>query len=302
MSKTKAFIAAARLRTLPLSVSGILTGTALAISEGAFNWSICILALLTTIGLQVLANFANDYGDGVKGTDNETRIGPARALQSGAISPREMKKAMTVTVLITLIIALGLLYSAFGTEHILYILLFLLLGIGAFIAAITYTIGRSAYGYHGWGDIFVLIFFGWVSVAGSYFLYVREMHWTVFLPATTIGLLSVAVLNLNNMRDRESDARVRKNTLVVFLGAVYARYYHYTLIILAFATAILYSVITWRSGYQLLYLLAFLPILFHLFVVWKNKDPKKLDPELKKLALSTFLFSVLFLVGELLKN
>ena len=300
MNKTKAYISAARLRTLPLSVSGILTGTALAVSAGLFNWNIFILAMLTTIGLQVLANFANDYGDGIKGTDNANRVGPERALQSGAISPRAMKRAIIITIILILIIATALIFAAFGTENIMYSLLFYILGITALIAAIKYTVGKSAYGYHGWGDVFVFLFFGWVSVAGSYFLYVQDLHWKIFLPAITIGLLSVAVLNLNNMRDRESDAIAGKNTLVVILGAAYARYYHFCIVILALSTAIIYTLITWQSVYQFLYLIAFIPILLHLITAIKNKDPKTLDPELKKLALSTFLFSILFLVGELL--
>lgn len=300
MNKTKAFISAARLRTLPLSVSGILTGTALAVSAGTFSWPIFILAVFTTVGLQVLSNFANDYGDGIKGTDNIHRVGPRRALQSGAISPGVMKRAIIITILLTLIVAIALIYTAFGTGNIIYSLLFFVLGIAAIIAAIKYTVGKSAYGYYGWGDVFVFLFFGWVSVVGSWFLYVREWHWKVFLPATTIGLLSVAVLNLNNMRDRESDAMVGKNTLAVLLGAAYARYYHFSIIILALSAAVCYSLITQQSGYHFLYLLSFFPILGHLIIAMKNKDPKMLDPELKKLALSTFLFSVLFLSGNLL--
>lgn len=299
MTKTKAFISAARLRTLPLSVSGILTGTALALSSGAFNWSVFILALLTTIGLQVLANFANDYGDGIKGTDNANRVGPERALQSGAVSPYEMKRAIIITVIVILAIAVTLLYKAFGTEHMVYALLFMGIGIAALIAAVKYTVGKSAYGYHGLGDVFVLLFFGWIGVVGSYFLYTMEFHWNVFLPATTIGLLSVGVLNLNNMRDRESDALAGKNTLVVIMGEQYARYYHYLIIILALAAALFYIMTTWESVYDFAPLLAFVPIILHMLTVLKNKDPKTLDPELKKLALSTFLFSILLLISAL---
>ncbi|MEM9686070.1 MAG: 1,4-dihydroxy-2-naphthoate polyprenyltransferase [Bacteroidota bacterium] len=300
MNNTRAFVSAARLRTLPLSVSGILTGTALAVSEGVFSWSIFILAVLTTIGFQVLSNFANDYGDGVKGTDNMHRVGPKRALQSGTISPKAMKRAIVITILFTLLTAIALIYRAFGTENIMYSLLFFVLGIAAIVAAIKYTVGKSAYGYHGWGDVFVFLFFGWVSVVGAYFLYVRQWQWNVLLPATTIGLLSVAVLNLNNMRDRESDALSGKHTLVVMLGAVYAKYYHFCLIILALLAVVSYTLITWQSVYHFLYLLSFFSIVFHVITVLKTKDHRTLDPELKKLALSTFLFSILFLVGKLL--
>lgn len=300
MSKTKAYISAARLRTLPLSVSGILTGTALALAFGAFSWGIFILALLTTIGLQVLANFANDYGDGIKGTDSTGRVGPLRALQSGLILPHEMKRAIIITIALTLVVAVFLLYTAFGTGNLRYILLFLLLGIVALIAAVTYTVGKSAYGYHGLGDLFVLLFFGWLSVVGSCFLYTLILDWLLFLPATTIGLLSVGVLNLNNMRDRESDALVGKNTLVVLIGPRKARQYHFFILISAFASALCYTLLAWKGYEALIPFLAFIPIFVHLRTVFKNKNPTTLDPELKKLALSTFLFSLLFLISALI--
>ena len=214
----KAFIEAARLRTLPLSISGILIGTALAYAEGSFNWIICILALLTTIGFQVLSNFANDYGDGVKGTDNEDRIGPQRALQSGSISPDQMLNAIKITGFITFCIALLLIYFSFGRTHLNYFFLFLVFGLASIAAAIKYTMGKKAYGYSGYGDIFVFLFFGLLSVVGSYFLYTKSLDYTIFLPATSVGMLSVAVLNLNNMRDRASDEKANKRTFVVKIG------------------------------------------------------------------------------------
>lgn len=297
MSKTKAFISAARLRTLPLSVSGIIAGTGIAASRGFFNWKIFTLALLTTVGFQVLSNFANDYGDGVKGTDNKDRIGPQRALQSGIISPGEMKKAIAVTIAITMLVALLLIYLAFGRENFGYSVLFFFLGVVSIIAAIKYTVGRSAYGYHGFGDVFVFLFFGLLSVAGSYFLYTKNMDWTVFLPAITIGLLSVGVLNLNNMRDEQSDAKSGKNTLVVKIGGQKAKRYHYIVLITALLLVLLFAVLQSFYIYQYLFLLAFIPVLKHMDTVRKNKVPKALDPELKKLAISTFLLSVLFALG-----
>lgn len=296
----KAFIKAARLRTLPLSLSGIIVGSFLAYANGYFDWKICSLALLTTIGFQILSNFANDYGDGVKGTDNKDRIGPTRALQSGEITPKQMLNVIKITGVITFIIALLLIYNSFGKEHLIYVFLFLIFGIASIIAAIKYTMGKKAYGYSGYGDVFVFIFFGWLSVAGSYFLYTKQLDFTIFLPATTVGLLSVGVLNLNNMRDRESDAKVNKNTLVVKIGEEFAKYYHYYLIIGAFLFALLYVIWHYKSPKQLLFLIAFIPIFKHLYTVYKNTDAKKLDPELKKLALSTFLFSLLFGLGQIL--
>lgn len=295
--KLKTWISAARPRTLPLSVSGILVGTALAMDKNFFDLLVFIFALLTTLGLQILSNFANDYGDGTKGTDNEDRIGPMRALQSGIISDKEMKNAMILTSVLTLGFAVILIYQAFGADHFLHSLLFFVLGVAAIAAAIKYTVGNSAYGYRGLGDVFVFVFFGLVSVAGVYFLYVHKLNFDIFLPATAVGLLSVAVLNLNNMRDQVGDKKAGKNTLVVMLGPEKAKKYHYFLILGALAAMLLFAFFNENSGGSFLYFLAFVPLLLHLKTVHQNKIPSQLDPELKKVALSTFLLAVLFLIG-----
>ena len=296
----KAFIKAARLRTLPLSLSGIIVGSFLAYANGYFDWKICVLAMVTTIGFQVLSNFANDYGDGVKGTDNDDRIGPKRALQSGEISPKQMLTVIKLTGFVTFMIALLLIYISFGQEHILFFFIFLVFGIASIAAAIKYTMGKKAYGYSGYGDVFVFLFFGWLSVVGSYFLYAKDLDITLFLPATTIGFLSVGVLNLNNMRDRESDAKANKKTVVVKIGAEFAKYYHYYLLIASFLLALLYVMIHYRTQKQFLFIIAFIPVIKHLYTVYKNTDAKELDPELKKLALSTFLFAILFGLGHII--
>ena len=296
----KAFIEAARLRTLPLSLSGIIVGSFLAYADEFFDWRIGALALVTTVGFQVLSNFANDYGDGIKGTDNNDRIGPKRAIQSGDITPQQMLTVIKITGFITFMIALLLIYISFGKEHILYFILFLFFGLASIVAAIKYTMGKKAYGYSGYGDIFVFLFFGLLSVVGSYFLYAKELELSVFLPATSIGFLSVGVLNLNNIRDRESDAKAHKTTLVVKIGEEFAKYYHYYLLIASFLFSILYVMINYRTPRQFLFILAFIPIFKHLYMVYKNKDAKKLDPELKKLALCTFLFSFLFGLGQII--
>ena len=297
MSNIKAYVSAARLRTLPLSVSGIIAGTAMATAEGAFQTSVFILALTTTIGLQVLSNFANDYGDGVKGTDNEERVGPARALQSGIITPAAMKRAVVITAGITLLSAVLLIFTAFGKDNFLYSLFFLVLGIGAIGAAVKYTVGDSAYGYRGLGDVFVFIFFGLVSVVGSYFLYIPQLSTSVWFPAVSIGLLSVGVLNLNNLRDRKSDERSGKNTLVVKLGSKKARIYHNTLIILAMIFALIYLGVNFEHPANMLWLISFVPLGLHLKRFNGISVDEAVDPELKKLAISTFLFSVLFFMS-----
>lgn len=296
----KNYIQAARLRTLPLSVSGIIVGSCIAASQGYFNWVICTLAILTTIGFQIISNYANDYGDGVKGTDNEDRIGPVRAIQSGTISPNQMMKAIKVAVFLTFVCAIALIYTAFGKEDFLNLFIFFILGVVSIVAAIKYTVGDKAYGYSGFGDLFVFLFFGILSVCGSYYLYTKQFDFTVLFPAFSIGCLSAGVLNLNNLRDRESDIKAGKNTLVVKIGSEFGKYYHYYLLLVSFLFAVLYTVINFKSAYQFLFVLAYIPIIKHFSVVYSNVKPRLLDPELKKLALSTFLFSILFGLGLLL--
>ena len=297
MSRISSWINAARLRTLPLSISGICVGSSIAAFEGYFDISIFSLALGTTLGLQILSNFANDYGDGVKGTDNDDRIGPARAIQSGLITHKDMKQAIFITAIATLLLAVLLIYASFGSEKLLSALVFFLLGIAAIIAAIKYTVGNSAYGYKGMGDIFVFIFFGLVAVYGSYYLYSHDHEFISVLPAISIGLLSTAVLNLNNLRDRISDKKAGKITLVVKMGEKKAKDYHYSLIFGALFFLVIYSVMKAYELNDFIYLIAFVPLMFHLKRVVKNTEPKKLDPELKIVALSTFGISVLFAIG-----
>ena len=298
----KHWIEAARLRTLPLSVSGIIVGSIYALAHPTadiltptevFNWKIFGFAILTTLGLQVLSNFANDYGDGVKGTDNANRVGPMRAIQSGVITPAQMKRAIIITSLLTLLSAMLLIYYAFADTNIFYSLFFLILGILAIASAIRYTVGSSAYGYKGFGDIFVFVFFGLVSTLGVNFLYSQELDFELFLPAAAIGLLSVGVLNLNNMRDEDSDKAVGKNTLVVKMGAANAKKYHFALVITAMVLVLIFAIISDFQIDQYLFLLAYFPLTKHLINVYKNQEKRALDPELKKLALSTFALSIL---------
>ncbi len=297
MGSLKTWVQAARLRTLPLSLSGIIVGTGLAIEQGFFDLWIFILALLTTIGFQITSNFANDYGDGVKGTDNEDRIGPARVLQSGLLSRQTLKKGIFVSIGITLAIAVALLYRAFGTDYILLFGIFLLLSALSIWAAVRYTVGTNPYGYMGLGDLFVFLFFGLLGVLGSMFLYTKAVHWDAILPAVSIGLLCVGVLNLNNLRDVHSDKKSGKNTLVVKMGFAMGKWYHFVLIIVALLSFLAYIWLEKTKLAHTYYLLAFVPIIIHLVKVMKTKDPKNLDGELKKLALSTFLLSILYCIA-----
>ena len=301
----KHWIQAARLRTLPLSVSGIIVGSMYALAyptdsvltpTEVFNWRIFAYAILTTLGLQILSNFANDYGDGMKGTDNEDRIGPKRAIQSGVISPQAMKRAIIITSVLTLFSAMLLIYYAFRYTNLSYSLFYLVLGILAIASAIRYTVGDTAYGYRGFGDAFVFVFFGLVSTLGVNFLYSKQLDFDLFLPAIAIGFLSVGVLNLNNMRDEASDRKSNKNTIVVKIGAANAKKYHYFLIVSAMVLVVVFAVINGFTFDQYLFLLAYIPLTKHLITVYKNQEPRALDPELKKLALSTFVLSVLLAV------
>lgn len=292
----KNWIQAARLRTLPLSLSGIIVGSAYAYHQGFYDYRILGLALLTTLGLQILSNYANDYGDGVKGTD-VNRIGEKRMVAAGVISASQMKKAVVITAIITLALALTLIYVAFGKENFALSLIFILLGIGSIGAAIKYTVGSNAYGYNGLGDLFVFIFFGLVSVIGSNFLYTHFLDWKLVLPASAIGMLSVAVLNLNNMRDIENDRAAGKRTLVVKMGLENAKKYHNFLIIAPFILFFVFSILNEHRLILNYFVLIFL--LTHLKTVKKATSYEEFDPELKKVALSTFVLSLIFLISTI---
>ena len=300
MKRLSVWLSAFRLRTLPLSISGIIVAGCLAEYNGLFSWQIFTLAILTTLSFQILSNLANDYGDGVKGTDNEDRIGPERALQSGDITPSQMIGAIRINILISIVLTIGLIYIAFGVEHLVYALFFMTLGVISVIAAMKYTMGETAYGYKGLGDVFVFIFFGLVSVVGCYILFAKQIDHVVFLPAISIGLLSAGVLNLNNMRDIESDAKANKITLAVKLGKQRSKQYHFMLVGGAIILSLLFGILYYTSPYNLIFFVAYIPLLKHLHFVRKNTIPKNFDPELKKLALSTVILALLLGIGHLL--
>lgn len=300
MKNISLWISTMRLRTLPLSVSGIILASCFAEYNGYFEWKIFILAMFTTLSLQILSNLANDYGDGVKGTDNDDRIGPERAIQSGKISPDDIFNAIKINILIVIGLSFFLIFSAFGVKHFFLTVLFLSLGILSMVAAIKYTIGDKAYGYKGLGDVFVFIFFGLVSVIGCYVLYAKKIDHVVILPAFIIGLLSIGVLNLNNMRDIESDKKAKKMTLAVKLGYKKAKLYHNGLVGIGMVLAVIFAILYYTSPNNLLFMIAYIPLIMHLIKVNKNKEPKLLDPELKKLAITTFLIAILLGIGYLL--
>lgn len=288
-----------RPRTLPLAIASIVMGTFLAAADNSLNWQVAILCLLTAVLLQILSNLANDYGDSVHGADHTERAGPNRAVQTGRVTAKAMKRVIGLFALLTALAGLATLSLSFGVKALPVLLIFAVLGAAAIAAAITYTAGWWPYGYAGLGDVAVLIFFGWVGVLGSYFLQAQRFDWSLLLPATSSGLLTVAVLNVNNIRDIKSDKRAGKHSIPVRLGPHRARLYHWGLLITATLSATAYAVLSFR-GYGPFLFLVLLPLL------WKNgigvyrAQESHMDPFLKQTSLLTLLFVVIFGVGQLI--
>lgn len=303
----KHWIQAARLRTLPLSMSGIIMGVFIAkwrLSEngGTWDWRIFALALLVTLLYQVLSNFANDYGDGVKGTD-KNRIGEAeqRAVASGKITATQMRNAVVLLSILSLIATVALLYLSFYPANIREFWIFIGLGIACILAAIGYTVGKKPYGYMGLGDIFVFIFFGLVSVCGSYFLFTKSFSWDLLFPATAVGMLSMAVLNLNNMRDIVNDELAGKKTLALRLGFRNAMIYEIILLqlpILLMLAFLMYNGFQQKGiYYPFIVMILIFPFMKIRRSIMAVKEPKMLDPFLKQVGILTFLMAVLTAFG-----
>jgi 1,4-dihydroxy-2-naphthoate octaprenyltransferase len=297
MTKTTAWITALRLRTLPLSVSGVITGSLIALSKSIFDWKVFFLALTTTLFLQILSNLANDYGDNQNGADNPDRIGPERMVQRGIISAKEMKRMIVLFATMASVSGISLLLISHLVLFSDSFFVLLLLGILAIWAALTYTIGNNPYGYSGWGDLSVFLFFGLLSVAGTFYLHVGEISANIFLPAISIGALSVGVLNINNMRDHDNDKTTGKNTIAVRIGISKAKYYHTALLATALIASLLYMFMNhiYYPGY--LFILILIPLTKHLLHIFHFQNLSLFDQELKKLALITILFSLAFGIG-----
>lgn len=295
-SKIKHWLQAFRLRTLPLALSSIFMGNFLAKWQGAFDGAILGLAVATTIFLQILSNLANDYGDSIHGADSADREGPSRAVQTGAISKAQMKMAMIVFSVLSLVSGLLLLATAF-VENWILIFVFLVIGIAAIYAAITYTAGSNPYGYRGLGDISVLIFFGLVGVFGSYYLQTKTLNWEILLPALSCGLLATGVLNVNNIRDIDSDQKAGKISIPVRIGRDNAVVYHFVLLGLAMLSALVFVWLNTSDWTSYLFVLSFPLVIKNALAVKNKTTAAALDPYLKQLALSTLLFVILFGVG-----
>lgn len=295
MKRVKYYIAAFRLRTLPLSISGILLGSLLAASAGSFNWLTFVLAIFTTLSLQILSNISNELGDSLKGTDTDDRQGPIYGLFAGTLSRRDFYAMITLFVVLSAIFGLWLLYVSFDVFFSFDGMLMLLFGGLAIVAALTYTLGKKPYGYVGLGDIFVFIFFGLLSTVGSYFLMTGRIDRMVFLPASAAGFLITGVLNINNIRDRETDVKTRI-TIPVMLGDRKAKIYHDCLIIGAFIAMLIFNFFKGAEIQEYLFLLL-LPLFIKHLIQVKKLSGKPLDKQMPVLVLLTLFFVLVVSVG-----
>src|SRR5690625_2901675 len=300
MANLSEWLTSFRLHTLPLALSTIICGSFFATYHQNFHWKIAIGATLTTLFLQVLSNLANDYGDMITGVDNKERLGPKRGLQKGSISKKQMKNAIIICILCSLISGIWLIGEAFKNSSSWLSLSFFLLGCGAILAAIKYTMGKNPYGYSGFGDLFVFIFFGLVGVMGTFYLHTQSFSLTEWLPAIAMGCFSTGVLNLNNLRDEKNDILYNKRTLVVQWGFDKAKKYHIALLIIGMLAGIIYVFLIPTSTWRFLIAIPYLGMLFHAKMVWNNKERKDLNKELRNLSLLTLAFSLCLGIGILL--
>ncbi len=293
----KTWISAFRLRTLPLAFSCIIMGSALADYYGYFRIEIFILALLTTLSLQILANLANDFGDFHHGVDNSSRIGPDRVMQQGLVTKNQMITMMLIFTGLSSIFGVWLIIKGVVGHYSGSGVILAALGLGAIAASLKYTVGNNPYGYVGFGDFFVFLFFGLVGVTGVYFLHTNTYDIKMLLPAVSIGLLSTGVLNINNMRDREQDELHGKLTLAVKLGDTNARLYHLIIMGMSVVSIILFTDFYILSPFRFLFMLIYPFIIYQAIRIKLTRDNATLDPHLKLLSLSTFALSILYWIG-----
>ena len=297
VSSTKSWIQATRLRTLPLAVANVSMGAILSHYFGAFNWPLYLMTVITAILLQVLSNLANEYGDFIHGADHADRSGPSRTVQSGAISANAMKKVMYLTA--GLSIVSGVILISLTTLSIPLKIVFLALGLIAVWASINYTAGSNPYGYRGYGDVSVFLFFGLLSVVGSFYLQRVQWQWSILLPAISCGAFSMGVLNVNNIRDLESDAMAGKNSLALKMGRVKAVRYHALLLTIGIMASAIFTMIHLERGHQWLFLIITPLLIINFRAVQLKVKPMELDPYLKQMALTTLLFVISFGIGLL---
>ena len=296
------WIEAARPRTLPLAIASILLGNFLAYAAGKFSFLTAALAILTTLLLQILSNFANDLGDSKNGVDNKNRKVALRAVQTGKISPSEMKNAVILTASLSFISGISLLYFALQYAKAQTIITFIMLGLLAILAAIAYTVGKKPYGYMGLGDLSVFLFFGWVGTFGTYYLQTEILNYYILIPASGCGFLSVSVLNLNNLRDIENDRKTGKNSIPVRIGKIYGFYYQKTIMLLGVCTFIIYLMYQGKPiqlSQNIIIMAGWYPLVQIIKQLNSKMTPAQIDPYLKKTALSTLFLIVIFGVSQI---
>ena len=296
------WIEAARPRTLPLAISSILLGNFLAYAAGKFSFLTASLAILTTLLLQILSNFANDLGDSKNGVDNNNRKVALRAVQTGKISSSEMKNAVIIAASLSFISGISLLYFALQYAKPQTIITFVGLGLFAIVAAIAYTVGKRPYGYKGLGDISVFLFFGWIGTFGTYYLQTEVLNYYILIPASGCGFLSVAVLNLNNLRDIENDRKTRKLSIPVRIGKLYGFYYQKTIMLLGICTFIIYLMYQGKPiqlSQNIIIMAGWYPLVQIIKQLNSKMTPAQIDPYLKKTALSTLFMIVIFGVSQI---
>ena len=296
------WIEAARPRTLPLAIASILLGNFLAYAAGKFSFLTAVLAIITTLLLQILSNFANDLGDSKNGVDNKNRKVALRAVQTGKISPSEMKNAVIIAASLSFISGISLLFFALQYAKPQTIITFVILGLLAILAAIAYTVGKKPYGYMGLGDVSVFLFFGWVGTFGTYYLQTEILNYYILIPASGCGFLSVAVLNLNNLRDIENDRKTGKNSIPVRIGKIYGFYYQKTIMLLGVCTFIIYLMYQGKPiqlSQNIIIMAGWYPLVQIIKQLNSKMTPAQIDPYLKKTALSTLFLIVIFGVSQI---
>jgi 1,4-dihydroxy-2-naphthoate octaprenyltransferase len=296
------WIEAARPRTLPLAIASILLGNFLAYAAGKFSFLTAALAIITTLLLQILSNFANDLGDSKNGVDNKNRKVALRAVQTGKISPSEMKNAVIIAASLSFISGISLLFFALQYAKPQTIITFVILGLLAILAAIAYTVGKKPYGYMGLGDVSVFLFFGWVGTFGTYYLQTEILNYYILIPASGCGFLSVAVLNLNNLRDIENDRKTGKNSIPVRIGKIYGFYYQKTIMLLGVCTFIIYLMYQGKPiqlSQNIIIMAGWYPLVQIIKQLNSKMTPAQIDPYLKKTALSTLFLIVIFGVSQI---
>ena len=291
-NKMRAAIDSFRLRTLPLSLAGVVLGVLLAAGDFRVSPWVALLIFLTTILLQILSNLSNELGDVLKGTDTEERQGPQYGLASGGLGIEDMKKLISFIATLAAISGILMVWVSFGTLFCVKSVCLLALGAAAIFCAIRYTLGNNPYGYRGLGDLAVFVFFGLVSVLGGYFVAAHMIpSWLLVLPAAAIGCFSVGVLNVNNIRDMKTDAPNRV-TVAIKLGLKGARIYQTVLVVLGWVLMLAFAAFYKPSPWHILFVVTLPLYVKHVRGIWTRTE-RALDPMLPLLVMSTFLLAII---------